>query len=98
MSHSNKLPIYPKPTAKLLLSEEGSAGSPAAFELDKKGIQVTIFEQSERLGGKIWSYEGKRIDREAIEQELQNINKLDIIVNYHQRNRPGETGPADQRV
>ena len=80
-----KGPSMPKKKGKVAVVGGGISGITAAFELDKKGFQVTIYEQSERLGGRIWDYEGKRISREAIEEELQIIEKLGIKVSYDSR-------------
>ena len=80
----------PKNNGKVAVVGGGISGITAAFELDKKGFQVTIYEQSERLGGRIWDYEGKRISREAIEEELQIIYRLGIQVNY--LNKIGQEG------
>ena len=63
----------------------GISGITAAFELVRKGFSVTIYEQSERLGGRIWNYAGKEIDQAAIEEELQIIDKLGIKVYYDSR-------------
>ena len=75
----------PKNNGKAAVVGGGISGITAAFELDKKGFQVTIYEKSERLGGKIWDYEGNLIDREAIEEELQIIDKLGIKVYLNKR-------------
>ena len=72
----------PKNKGKVAVVGGGISGITAAFELDKKGFQTTIFEQSEKLGGRIWDYEGKLIDKVAIEEELQTISKLGIRVHY----------------
>ncbi len=75
----------PKNNGKVVVVGGGISGITVAFELEKKGFQVTVYEQSERLGGRIWNDEGKLIDREAIEEELQIIDRLGIKVNYHKR-------------
>ena len=75
----------PKKNGKTAIVGGGISGITAAFELDKKGYQVTIYEKSGRLGGSIWDYEGNRISMEAIEEELQIIDRLGIEVNYNTR-------------
>lgn len=74
-----------KNNGKIAVIGGGISGITAAFELDKKGFLVTIYEQSDRLGGRIWDYEGKQIDREVIEEELQIIDKLGINVICNKR-------------
>ena len=78
-----KGPSVPKNKGKVAVAGGGISGITAAFELDKKGFLVTIYEQSNRLGGRIWDYEGKLISREAIEEELQIIGRLGIKVVYN---------------
>ncbi|HWQ77603.1 MAG TPA: FAD-dependent oxidoreductase [Anaerovoracaceae bacterium] len=80
-----KYDILPKKKGKAAVVGGGVSGLTAAFELDKKGFQVTVYEQTRRLGGRIWSYEGERIGREAIEEELQTVGKLGVRVNYDSR-------------
>jgi Fe-S oxidoreductase len=63
----------------------GISGITAAFELARKGFSVTIYEQSERLGGRIWNFAGKEIEQASIEEELQIIEKLGIKVYYDSR-------------
>lgn len=61
----------------------GISGITAAFELNKRGFQVTIYEGDKRLGGRIWDYEGSLISKELIEEELQIISRLGIRVNFN---------------
>ena len=70
----------PKKSGKVAVIGGGISGISAAFELDRKGFEVTIYEKSNQLGGQIWTYEGKLIDKDKIEEELKIINKLGIDV------------------
>lgn len=63
----------------------GISGMTAAFELSKKGFQVTIYEKTGRLGGSIWNHEGKVLRKETIEEELKIIPKLGISVLFDQK-------------
>jgi len=56
----------------------GISGLTAAFDLDKKGYQVTLYEKSGRLGGRIWDCAGEDLKKEVIEEELQIIAKQGI--------------------
>ncbi len=78
-----------KNNGKVAVIGGGISGITAASELDRKGFQVTIYEKSSRLGGRIWDYEGKLIEKEKIEEELNIIDKLGISVYYN--NAVGET-------
>jgi Fe-S oxidoreductase len=62
----------------------GLSGLTAAFELNKKGFGVTIFEQADRLGGGIWDHAG-RIPQGLIDEELQIIAGLGVDVRYNKR-------------
>ena len=78
------LPI-PKNAGKVAVVGGGVSGITSAFELDKKGFGVTIYEKSDRLGGEIWSYEGGKLDKKIIEEELLIITKLGIYVNFNRK-------------
>lgn len=73
-----KASSIPKDNGAVAVVGGGISGLSAAFELDKKGFLVTIYERADRLGGRIWDYEGKLLEREAIERELEILNKLGI--------------------
>lgn len=73
----------PKKNGKAAVIGGGISGISAAYELDKKGFDVTVYEKSDKLGGQIWLYDGKQIEREKIEEELRIIDKLGIRVHYN---------------
>jgi Fe-S oxidoreductase len=73
----------PKQKGNVAVIGGGVSGMVTAVQLDKKGYKVTIFEKSNRLGGRIWDFEGKALDRATIEEELQSIQKIGIQINYN---------------
>lgn len=73
----------PKTKGKVGVIGGGLSGCVVAMELDKKGYQVTIYEKSNRLGGRLWAYEGKGLETQAIEEELALIEKKGIKVVYN---------------
>jgi Fe-S oxidoreductase len=75
----------PKNKGNVAVVGGGISGITAAFELDKKGFRVTVYEQSDRLGGRIWDFEGDRISKDHIEEELLTVERLDIQVEYGRR-------------
>ncbi len=81
-SPKKTLPL-PKQKGKVAVIGGGVSGIVVAALLDKKGYQVTIFEKSDRLGGRLWDYEGEVLDKETIEEELQIIEKIGIHINYN---------------
>ncbi|MEA4942737.1 MAG: FAD-dependent oxidoreductase [Oscillibacter sp.] len=78
------LPI-PKTLGKVAVVGGGISGMTAAVELDKKGAQVTVYEQSPRLGGRLWDFAGSRLDPEEIEEELLAFEKRGITVHCQQK-------------
>lgn len=81
-SAKRTIPI-PKNGKKVAVVGAGISGIVAAFDLDKKGYDVTIYEKSEKIGGRLWDFEGKQLSKELIEEELQVINKGNIKINLN---------------
>lgn len=73
------LPVS-KNAGKVAVIGGGLSGISAALELDRKGFKVRIYEKSDRLGGKVWNYEGTALDKDVIKEELQIFSKLGIEV------------------
>lgn len=78
------LPV-PKTLGKVAVVGGGISGMTAAVELDRKGAQVTVYEQSPRLGGRLWDFAGSRLDPEEIEEELLAFEKRGITVHCQQK-------------
>ena len=78
----------PKTLGKVAVVGGGLSGMTAAVELDKKGAQVTVYEQSTRLGGRLWDFADSRLDPEEIEEERLAFEKRGITVHYHQKIDP----------
>lgn len=76
------LPI-PKKAGKVAVIGGGISGISAALELDRKGFKVTIYEKSEKLGGRLWDYEEAILDKAILEEELQIFSKSDIEVVFN---------------
>jgi NADPH-dependent glutamate synthase beta subunit-like oxidoreductase/Pyruvate/2-oxoacid:ferredoxin oxidoreductase delta subunit len=80
----NKL-AYPKPEKtidkKIAVVGSGPAGLSAAYQLARRGYQVTIFESATRLGGMMrYGTLGYRVSREALEAEITRIVDLGIEI------------------
>ncbi|MGI6702770.1 MAG: pyridine nucleotide-disulfide oxidoreductase/dicluster-binding protein [Clostridia bacterium] len=73
------IPI-PKKKGRVAVIGGGISGMTAAFDLDKKGYEVTMYDKSNRLGGKLRSYVGRGLKKEVLEEELQALVKLGINV------------------
>lgn len=80
----------PRNGYKVAVIGGGLSGMVAALELDKKGFKVSIYEKSDKLGGRLWNYVGQNLDRSILEEELQVFNKLAINVNLNKHIRQNE--------
>ncbi|MDD3439278.1 MAG: FAD-dependent oxidoreductase, partial [Clostridiaceae bacterium] len=69
----------PKNKGRIAVIGGGISGMTAAFDLDKKGYQVTMYEKTGRLGGKFWDYEGIVLKKEVIEEEIEAALKQGIM-------------------
>lgn len=81
-SNKRTIPI-PKNGKKVAVVGAGISGITAAFDLEKKGYQVTIYEKSEKIGGRLWNFQGEQLSKETIEEELKVINKGNIEINLN---------------
>jgi Fe-S oxidoreductase len=80
--------FLPKAGSGIAVVGGGLSGLSAAFELNKKGFGVTIFEQTDRLGGTIWNH-ADRIPEGLIDEDLRIVTDLGINVQYNKRVRKG---------
>jgi Fe-S oxidoreductase len=62
----------------------GISGLAAAFDLDRRGYAVTLYEQNNRLGGWLWEMLGPTLSATDIEEGLAGIADLSVEVLYHQ--------------
>ena len=75
--------LLPKNKGNVAIIGGGLSGLVAAIELDKKGYKVTIYEKSNRLGGSLWAYAGKELEKSIIEEELLVIEKKGMSIFYN---------------
>jgi Fe-S oxidoreductase len=73
------LPV-PRNQYKVAVIGGGLSGMTAALELDKKGYKVTIYEKSDKLGGRLWDFAGISLEQNMLADELQQFTKLNIDV------------------
>lgn len=69
-----------KNAGKVAVAGGGISGLTAAYELNKKGFEVTVFEQDDRLGGSLWRFAGDKIDKDILEEELKTVYSLGVHV------------------
>ena len=82
-----KMVTLPKKKGNVAIVGGGVSGISAAFELNKKGYHVTVYEQSEKLGGRIWDFEGKCISRELIDEQLRCFDEMDVKLVFNRKIR-----------
>lgn len=58
----------------------GLSGLTAAFDLIRKGCEVTLYESASRLGGRLWDVPEGALPREAIHTDLAAIDALGVEV------------------
>lgn len=81
-SNKRVIPI-PKNGKKVAVVGAGISGVTAAFDLDRKGYEVTVYEKSDKIGGRLWNFQGEQLSKETIEEELKVINKGNIKINLN---------------
>jgi len=80
------LTIKEQKKEKVAVVGSGPAGLMAAYELRKKGYQVTIIEALSHLGGMLrWGIPEYRLPRDIIDRELGIIDKLGVEVKLNTR-------------
>ncbi len=76
----------PQRTGKAAVVGGGISGITAAFELNKKGFQVTVFEKSQTDSAEASGImKAKLIEKEKIEEELKIVEKSGIHVSFNQK-------------
>lgn len=72
--------LLPKKDARVAIIGGGLGGLTTAFELSKKGYQVTLFEVEDRLGGRLWQFPDSQLPREVIQRETEIIRQTGVDV------------------
>ncbi|MBF0099334.1 MAG: FAD-dependent oxidoreductase [Desulfobacterales bacterium] len=66
----------PKHKQNIAIVGGGPAGLFCAFYLSKRGYRVTIFEQSERLGGALWLIPRYRLPEKVLTYAIDNLIRI----------------------
>lgn len=92
LGYSTPKKAFPLPKTKgnVAVIGGGLSGCVVAFELDKKGYTVHLYEKSNRLGGRLWAYVGKELEAFVIEEEMVRIFQKGITVNLGTEITPNE--------
>ena len=76
--------LLPKKNARVAVIGSGLSGLTAAFDLSKKGYQVTLFEVEDHLGGRLWQFPETQLPREVIRSETEIIHQTDVQVRLNE--------------
>lgn len=77
-----KLPV-PTKSKSIGIIGGGVSGLASAQFLDKKGYDVSIYEEKPYIGGRFWNYDESILPREFLEKEIEEINKRKIKINLN---------------
>ena len=72
----------PQKTKRVAVVGGSLGGLTVAFDLAQKGYPVVIYEQEDRLGGRIWSYAEQQLPRSWIEKDFSALRELGVEVNF----------------
>ncbi len=70
----------PSKEERLAIVGGGLSGLTAAFDLARKGYQVTVFEKESRLGGSLWHFSEADLPREVMAVDLEALAKLGVTI------------------
>lgn len=75
-----RIQVLPKKEKRVAIVGGGLSGLTAAFDLAKKGYQVTVFEARDLLGGSLWDFSDKELPREIMANDLRVIESVGVEV------------------
>ncbi|TYO94598.1 pyridine nucleotide-disulfide oxidoreductase/dicluster-binding protein [Desulfallas thermosapovorans] len=61
----------------------GLSGLGAAFDLARKGYGVTVFEATDRLGGRLWEFPAEVLPRRVIEEETAVLHEMGVDFRFN---------------
>lgn len=80
---AGKITLPPAKSKRVAVVGGGLSGLTTAFDLAKKGYQVTIFEAGELLGGRMRQFSPEMLPETAIETDLAVLKNMGVTINYH---------------
>lgn len=70
----------PSTNKKVAVIGSGLKGITASYDLLKKGIHIDIYERMDRVGGRIWNFQGEYLTSEVIQEELEFLKDKNVNI------------------
>ncbi len=83
-----KITVLPKKKSRVAIIGGGLSGLTAAFDLARKGYQVDLFEQTNRLGGQLWNFPESQLPRDILERETNIISQVGVKIHLGEKVEP----------
>ena len=84
-----KVPLLPAKNKQVAIVGGGLSGLTAAYDLTIKGCGVTVYEASDRIGGRIWSFSEQQLPRELAELDFSVLAAMGIKIRCDCRVKAG---------
>lgn len=79
----NKVSPAAKKDKRVAMVGAGLCGLGAAFDLARKGYGVTVFEATDRLGGRLWEFPAEILPRQVIEEETAVLHEMGVDFRFN---------------
>ncbi|NLF13052.1 MAG: FAD-dependent oxidoreductase [Anaerolineaceae bacterium] len=89
-----RIATLPSRGKRVAIAGGGLSGVTAAFDLARKGWSVTVFEASDRLGGRLWAFPQAVLPPDVIRADLSVVEALGVRVRH--RTAVGADLPLEQ--
>lgn len=77
---AEKVALLPARSRRVAVVGGGPSGLIAAYDLRKKGYPVSLFEATDRLGGRLWATAERDLPRQVIREELSILEAMGLQV------------------
>ena len=82
-STGSRLAFLRKKEEKIAVAGAGMAGLCTAMELANRGYQVTLFEKTDKPGGRLLQVDEQILSRDELEKELKKLEQTGIKIEYN---------------
>lgn len=78
-----KVSLLPAKAQKVAVVGAGLSGLTVAFELGRKGYQVTVFEANDRVGGSVWEIPEQQLPRPVMQEDFAVFEKIPVTLFFN---------------